>query len=171
MGDLPAIAYARPVSGRSLHVPAQLLNVDGTVSRKGDQQGQQEQSERNDRWQQRGAVRLARVDDQHRHGYDRRRKTAAMNGLKRRTQPAGRGHTPGRSGVAAPVRARARAVHLPSSFSTPSRCFIAIIRNVHIGQKTALGRSISGVTRITTPSGRLSMDTRYGSKLARTRSA
>jgi hypothetical protein len=56
MGDLPAIANARPVSRGILHIPAQLLNVDGTVDPKGDQEGQQEQSERNDRWAQCDAV-------------------------------------------------------------------------------------------------------------------
>jgi hypothetical protein len=72
VGDLPAIAYTRPIRGGSLHISAQLLNVDGTVDRKGDQQGQQEQNESNDCWPQHGVVRLARMDDQHRHGYQRR---------------------------------------------------------------------------------------------------
>src|SRR6186997_1825774 len=68
MGDLPAITYARPVSRGSLHIPAQLLNVDRTV----DDEGQQEQSERSDRRPQCDAVCLARLHDQHRHRYERR---------------------------------------------------------------------------------------------------
>ena len=61
-------------TGRSRIAAAQLLNVEGTVDRKGDQEGQHEQSERNDHWPQCDAVRLARVDGQHRHGYERRQK-------------------------------------------------------------------------------------------------
>jgi hypothetical protein len=41
MGDLPVVAYARPVRGESLHIPTLLLNLDGTVDSKGDQEGQQ----------------------------------------------------------------------------------------------------------------------------------
>jgi hypothetical protein len=40
-GDLPAVAYARPVRGESLHVPTLLLNIDGTVDSKGDREDQQ----------------------------------------------------------------------------------------------------------------------------------